>query len=281
MTAPKVTAPQLTPRPIVAVDLDRTLIYSAAALGLPVGPSLQTPPRLVVAEIYEGRPISFLTTRAVGLLEELRAVAEFVPCTTRTIAQYERVQLVEGVPSYAITTNGGRILLEGRECPDWTASVAATVAAGSAPLPEIAEHLAKIADPLWIRANKVAEDLFCYLLVNRDELPPAFVSDLTEWCAAAGWEVSLQGRKLYVVPRALTKGAAAAEIVRRTGAKALFAAGDALLDAPLLEAADLGVRPAHGELHDLGWTRPHVAVTGQAGVFAGEEILTALLAACD
>ncbi|MGQ0465881.1 MAG: HAD family hydrolase [Sporichthyaceae bacterium] len=264
-------------RPVVAVDLDRTLIYSAAAMGL--APD-EVAPRLVVAEVYEGRPISFLTAKSLGLLEELAAVAEFVPCTTRTIAQYQRVQLTQATPAFAIASNGGRILLDGRECGDWSSAVAETLAARSAPLAEIAEHLGKVADPLWTRSNKVAEALFCYLVVDRAELPPAFVPDLTDWAAALGWAVSLQGRKLYVVPAGLTKAAAAAEIARRTGASALFAAGDALLDAPLLEAAEFGVRPAHGELHDLGWTRPHVSVTGQAGVFAGEEILTTLLTAC-
>lgn len=264
-------------RPLVAVDLDRTLIYSAAALGLPAA---GTPPRLLVAEIYEGRPISFLTARGADLLDRLRAAAEFVPCTTRTVAQYNRVQLVETAPAYAITSNGGRILLDGVPCPDWTHAVTAAMSAVSAPLAEVVEHLGKVADPLWTRSNRVAEDLFCYLVVDRAELPPAFVPDLDGWCAALGWAVSLQGRKLYLVPQALTKAAAAVEIARRIGAGALYAAGDALLDAPLLEAADFGVRPAHGELHDLGWIRPHVAVTEQVGVLAGEEILARLLETC-
>lgn len=264
-------------RPLVAIDLDRTLIYSAAALGL--APDA-TPPRLMVAEIYEARPISFVTTRALELLDQLRSVAEFVPCTTRTIAQYRRVQLGDRPPAFAITSNGGRILIEDRECPEWTRTVTETLAADSAPLTQVAEYLAKVADPLWTRSNRVAEELFCYLVVDRAELPPAFVGDLTGWAADLGWGVSLQGRKLYVVPEALTKVAAATEIARRTGAGPLYAAGDALLDAPLLEAAAFGVRPAHGELHDCGWTRPHVSVTGQAGVFAAEEILGQLLAAC-
>jgi predicted mannosyl-3-phosphoglycerate phosphatase (HAD superfamily) len=263
-------------RPLVAIDLDRTLIYSAAALGL--APDA-TPPRLMVAEIYEGRPISFVTTRALELLADLRAAAEFVPCTTRTVAQYRRVQL-GAEPAFAITSNGGRILVDGQECPAWTRTVAESLAA-SAPLGEVAEYLAKVADPLWTRSNRIAEELFCYLVVDRAELPPAFVNDLTGWAADLGWGVSLQGRKLYVVPDALTKVAAAAEIARRTGAGPLYAAGDALLDAPLLEAAAFAVRPAHGELHDSAWLRPHVEVTGRAGVHAAEEILERLVAACD
>ena len=129
-------------------------------------------------------------------------------------------------------------------------------------------------------SNRVAEEVFCYLVVNRAELPATFVADLAGWCEPLGWTVSLQGRKIYAVPRPLTKSAALAEIARRTGAPRLLAAGDSLLDADMLEAADFGVRPAHGELADVGWQRDHVAVTSATGVLAAEEILSQLLVAC-
>jgi hypothetical protein len=85
--------------------------------------------------------------------------------------------------------------------------------------------------------------------------------------------VSLQGRKVYAVPAGLTKSAAAAEVVARCGGGPLLAAGDSLLDADLLDAADAAIRPAHGELADSGFTRPHVVVTATTGVHAGEELL--------
>src|SRR5205814_861532 len=53
----------------------------------------------------------------------------------------------------------------------------------------------------------------------------------------------------------------------------LLAAGDSLLDADLLDAADAAIRPAHGELAATGFTRPHVAVTPSTGVAAGAELL--------
>jgi hypothetical protein len=66
-------------------------------------------------------------------------------------------------------------------------------------------------------------------------------------------------------------------VVRRTGATAVLAAGDSLLDADLLEMADLAVRPAHGELHEIGWRRPHLEVTDASGVLAGEDIVRRML----
>lgn len=265
-------------KPLVGCDLDRTLIYSAAALGL--GEPDAAAPRLVVAEVYQGVPISFLTRRAEALLAQLAAAAVFVPTTTRTLAQYERVRLFEAPPAFAVTTNGGRIIVDGRPDEDWAGVVAALLASACAPLAELAEHIDKVADPRWTLSSRVAEDLFCYLVVNRAELPATFVAELTAWCEPLGWAVSLQGRKIYAVPRPLTKGAALAEIGRRSGSSRLLAAGDSLLDADLLDAAQFGVRPAHGELADLNWHRDHVAVTSATGVLAAEEILSRLLAAC-
>ena len=93
-----------------------------------------------------------------------------------------------------------------------------------------------------------------------------------------GWTLSVQGRKVYLVPAALTKQAALAEVATRVGAEAVVAAGDSLLDAGMLDAADVAVRPAHGELHDARWQRPQLRVTSSAGLRGGEQVVETLLA---
>ncbi len=91
--------------------------------------------------------------------------------------------------------------------------------------------------------HRVAEDLFAYLVVERELLPEEWVKELAVWAENRGWTVSLQGRKIYAVPKPLTKSAAVHEVARRTGADLTLAAGDSLLDADLLLAADRGWRP--------------------------------------
>lgn len=81
-------------------------------------------------------------------------------------------------------------------------------------------------------------------MVDRALLPDGWVKELSEWADARGWTVSLQGRKIYAVPRPLTKSAAVREVARRTGADLTLAAGDSLLDADLLLAADRAGAPA-------------------------------------
>ncbi|MFF6999104.1 HAD family hydrolase [Streptomyces sp. NPDC008313] len=262
---------------LVASDLDRTLIYSAAALALTMSDA--EAPRLLCVEVYQGRPLSYMTETAAGLLTDLGGTALFVPTTTRTREQYHRISLPGPLPKYAICANGGHLLVDGVSDPRWQARVAARLADECAPLDEIRAHLAASADPAWVRKQRVAEDLFAYLVVERELLPGEWVKDLAVWADHRGWTVSLQGRKLYAVPRPLTKSAAMREIARRTGAGLTLAAGDSLLDSDLLLAADRGWRPGHGELAESGWTGPTTTALPERGVLAGERIVREFLRA--
>ncbi|MFJ9741288.1 HAD family hydrolase [Streptomyces sp. NPDC101166] len=260
---------------LVASDLDRTLIYSAAALALTM-PDARAP-RLLCVEVHESRPLSFMTETSARLLTDLGDAALFMPTTTRTRKQYLRINLPGPPPKYAICANGGHLLVDGVSDPDWHASVTARLADECAPLAEVEAHLAAFSDPLWLRKQRVAEDLFAYLVVERELLPEEWVKELAVWAENRGWTVSLQGRKIYAVPKPLTKSAAVREVVRRTGAQLTLAAGDSLLDADLLLAADRGWRPGHGELADEAWTAPRITALPERGVLAGERILREFL----
>ncbi|MFJ7072966.1 HAD family hydrolase [Streptomyces sp. NPDC098781] len=260
---------------LVASDLDRTLIYSAAALALTM-PDARAP-RLLCVEVHESKPLSYMTETAARLLTELGDAAVFVPTTTRTRKQYERINLPGPAPRYAICANGGHILVDGVSDPDWNAAVMARLAEQCAPLAEVQDHLMASASPAWVRKHRIAEDLFAYLVVERELLPEEWVKELAVWAENRGWTVSLQGRKIYAVPKPLTKSAAMHEVARRTGAELTLAAGDSLLDADLLLAADRGWRPGHGELADADWTAPAISALPERGVLAGERILREFL----
>lgn len=254
-----------------ASDLDRTLIYSAAALDLTM-PDARAP-RLLCVEVYQSRPLSYLTERAARLLVETARHSTFVPTTTRTREQYGRIQLPGPAPRYAICANGGHILVDGESDPDWQRTVRRRLAADCAPLTQIQEHLRRSSADSWLLKERVAEDLFAYLVVDREKLPSQWVKELAVWAEPRGWKVSLQGRKVYVVPTPLTKSAAVAEVARRADADTVAAAGDSLLDTDLLLGADLGWRPGHGELADCGWQAAHITALTERGVMAGERIL--------
>ncbi|MCM2388669.1 HAD family hydrolase [Streptomyces albipurpureus] len=270
----------MSARTLVASDLDRTLIYSPRALNLTM-PDAKAP-RLLCVEVYQGQPLSFVTETAASLLSRLAAETaetEFVPATTRTREQYQRIQLPIPAPRYAICANGGHILVDGVSDLDWQRQVAARLADECVPLAEVRAHLIATSDPAWLRKERIAEELFAYLVIERELLPDGWLKELAAWAGPRGWAVSLQGRKVYAVPQPLTKSAAVREVARRIGAQRVLAAGDSLLDADLLLAADRGWRPGHGELADSGWHAAHVEPLEESGVLAGEEIVRRFLAA--
>jgi hydroxymethylpyrimidine pyrophosphatase-like HAD family hydrolase len=261
---------------LIASDLDRTLIYSRAAM---TRAQLDRGDLLCV-EYHEGAPLSYLTETAAQRLRGLSATAQLVPTTTRTPAQFRRIALPGGPWRYAITSNGGAILVDGEPDPIWRAGLDAAVRAGGAGLDQVLTALRARISPEWVRKLRIADDLFCYLVVDVDAQPAEFLAEWDEWCRAHGWGASQQGRKIYTVPDSVCKSHAVAEVHRRlvadgvlTEDSPVFAAGDGALDAPMLEAADAAIRPCHGELEALNWQHPNVTVTDESGVAAGEEIL--------
>jgi hypothetical protein len=251
--------------PVLATDLDRTLVYSRAAAG-------DSRAALTAVERYAGRDASWMTAAAAGRFAALHRLALVLPVTTRTPDQYARIRLPGPRPRFAVAANGAILLVDGAADPDWGRSIAARQA-DVAPLAEVWAHAGRVCRPEWTDALRNAHELFCYAVLNPARLPAGFVAEIEPWAQRRGWQVSLQGRKLYWVPRWLTKSAAVAEVVRRTGAGPVFAAGDSLLDADLLEHAERGIAARHGELVASGWHAPHVTITEHSGIDAGAEIV--------
>ena len=271
MAAPTPVTCVPVPPVLVASDLDRTLIYSRAASSLPDGETVA----LRCVETYLDEPASFMTEAAVAAVEAVGRAAVLVPVTTRTMAQLARVRL-PGASRWAVAANGGHLLHDGAPDAAWRHAVAAAVAR-STPLAQVHAHLSAVLDPAWTHALRVADELFCYAVVRLDLLPVDLLPELVAWAGTRGWRVSVQGRKVYAVPDPLTKSAAVRELARRLDADVVLAAGDSLLDADLLDAADLAVKPAHGELSAAGWTAAHVSTTRRDGVLGGEDVALWLL----
>jgi hypothetical protein len=68
---------------IFHADLDNTLIYSYKH---DIGSDT------VGVERYQGRVISYMTGSSYEMLDQIRKRVLFVPVTTRTVEQYERIE---------------------------------------------------------------------------------------------------------------------------------------------------------------------------------------------
>ena len=95
---------------VLHVDLDNTLIYSYKH---DIGNDK------INVEIYQDREISFLTGSTYDNLKKIKRKALIVPTSTRSIEQYNRINLQIGNIPYALVCNGGILLTDGQKDPSW------------------------------------------------------------------------------------------------------------------------------------------------------------------
>lgn len=261
-------------RLLFASDLDQTLIYSRRSMGTGVAEA-----ELKEVERFEGNPQSFMTEKSQEALWNLNedGTAFFLPVTTRTQAQYERVTGIykrEAPPEYAVISNGAVILKNGEPIREWSENIRQQCVSRKTIiqdlLPEIGRHFSED----WVLRVREADGWFVYLIIDRERFPEHKLGFYTKTFRKLGWDMSLQGRKLYFMPESITKAGAMEYIKERIQADYVIAAGDSLLDRCMLESADLGILAAHGEAAQSKEPMPdHIEITKKQGIKAGEEIL--------
>ena len=195
---------------LIATDLDRTLVYSRAALAL-TGDVL---PPLTCVERRGEEQVSFMTAAAARLTATLADRTVLTPVTTRLPDQLARVRL-PGPPSrFAVAANGGVLLVDGVADRGWQARAVAAVA-DSAQLSDVLAYVRQKCSPAWTRQVREAGGLFCYAVLDEAGAPEGFVDEAAQWAAGRCWLVSALGRKLYWTSRGLTKSSDVREVANR------------------------------------------------------------------
>jgi hypothetical protein len=243
---------------LVAADLDQTLIFSRnASLVDDTG-------GLVVVERYQGHEMAYVNPTAVATMSALVAHPGFVAVTSRSSEQVRRLELPGGTPARVLCANGARLLLDGVEDPGhravWDERLSAYPSGGA-----LADSLRELLPGAASIRN--ADD--AYAVARFDVAADAHAAEAgtRAWVRDAGCTATVSGRKLYVLPLPLTKGAGLALLDEPV----LAAAGDSVLDVSMLDlAADARV-PLGSELDRHPAGAPYPKTTGR-GIAAGEEI---------
>ncbi len=259
---------------IVHLDLDNTLIYSykhilpdnlgcpavcpkgtdvGSPMGLP-GSIVQAENRWMSVEAYHGRNISYMTERTHALLGQLSKKCLLVPTTTRTIEQYSRIKIPAAdrmleqqysqagnsadLFNFALVCNGGILLADGESDRSWYEQSREIIADCTGELRRAFGLLKR--EPLRKFELRFIEELFIFTKCNN---PDVVIARLNMELDPEKVDVLGNGEKVYVVPKKLNKGTAVRRFREYIGADEVIAAGDSAFDAPMAEAADIGIVP--------------------------------------
>ena len=209
-----------------ASDLDRTLIFSQRMLA-----AYGSDGNEECIEPQNGKPISYISPTTKAILKQINEDMFFIPVTTRTIEQYKRIRLFQEdiVPEYAITSNGGTILKRGAVWKEWTLHVQELLQ-HAIPLEDMIKKVAALDDSKWIKKIKPGDGMFFYLILDTERFSPDRFIELRELSDHLGWQVSLQGRKLYFIPKILNKWTAVHHLRDELGLSDIYTAGDSILE---------------------------------------------------
>ena len=214
---------------IFNTDLDNTMIFSYKH---DIGPEKRN------VEIYEGREISFITQKTYELLLLVKEKVMIVPTTTRTTEQYERIDLGIGVPEFALTYNGGVLLINGKENEQWYQESLRLVELSKGEL-EKSEALLEKEERRTLEVRNL-KGLFIYTKCDEPEQVIEFLKTKLDTSLV---DVFNNGVKVYVVPKTLTKGIAIKRFKEYVKADKIIAAGDSEFDVEMFKVADISIAP--------------------------------------
>ena len=214
---------------IFCTDLDNTLIYSYKH---DIGNKKRN------VEIYQGREISFITEKTYEMLQKIKKDYLIIPTSTRTIEQYERIDLGIGKFPYALVCNGGILLVDGKQEEEWYQESRKLVKESRQELEKAMLGLEQ--DFRRKFELRFIEELFVF---TKCISPEEVIQELKLQLNTDVVDVFNNGEKVYVVPKNLSKGRAIKRLREKLKPQYLIAAGDSEFDITMVEEADFGLVP--------------------------------------
>lgn len=211
-------------RILLACDLDNTLIHSYK----------KKRDNDICVEWLNNREQGYMDGYVYERLRELNECVTFIPVTTRSVEQYERIQWGnDSKPKYAVSTNGA-ILLDNDEADvKWMECSRAEADKYRTGMEALLDEL--LSDGDYIRCRMV-DDMYLFSYCKEG----ICVSDkVAQYEPGTELKVVASGKKIYFLPPRFNKGEAVRRLVERFKPERVIAAGDSEIDVPMLNAADI------------------------------------------
>lgn len=218
---------------LFACDLDNTLIHSYK----------KADENDICVELYhDGKKLSYMTPKAYDALNNLNKNDNIclVPLTTRSIEQYQRIHLFKNTcPKYAITSNGGNLLINNIPDPEWLNESKELISDSIDEMKKSIDILnahsatqfeARFVDELFVFTKSDDIENIKKILVNSLDMDKVSVFN--------------NGQKIYVLPHILSKGTAIKRFEKKFNFDMTVSAGDSGFDIPMLSYTDISFYPS-------------------------------------
>lgn len=218
---------------LLLTDLDNTLLYSYKH---------RLPGDVCVEYIHE-KEQGYMSVRSLELLGQVIRRIPVIPVTTRSVEQYQRIHFPEGAcPETAVVSNGAILLKNGVRDPEWDGRMSGIIAPCREEMYALCDRYSS--DPHYIRC-RIVDDSYLFVYCAKDADPEACARELS---LSTDLRVQVSGKKIYILPPDLHKGTAVRLMRQYEPGKVFVSAGDSIMDADMLRAADIAIYPKGLEL---------------------------------
>ena len=213
---------------LFACDLDNTLIHSYK----------HRTPEDICIEIYNDREQSFISSRAINLLRKIITKIIFIPVTTRSIEQYNRIKWQEDIlPKYAVVSNGANLIEDGKINTEWQKETLTYIQPYEE---ELHYQHSLLSQDKHFSICRIVDNSFLFLKCCDELNVDACALELQNNTKLT---VEHFGRKIYLFPPLLNKGEALRRLQNKISPIHTFCAGDSYIDIPMLNLADTAYVP--------------------------------------
>ncbi|MBE5812936.1 MAG: hypothetical protein E7314_04705 [Clostridiales bacterium] len=239
---------------IFATDLDNTMIFSHRLIH---GAESQ----VQCVEYYNGKPLTYMTHTSIAKLNSITQKINVIPITTRSIAQFHRIEIFSKLP-IVVVDNGGTIFQKGVAHKDWENHISGILKNYN--FDDVLKIFSTL--PGLTLSPRLVDGKFVFAKSDETDLCKQILQSKLN---TKIWQISFQGKKIYAIPTDISKGNALKFINEQllNNNDPVISAGDSNLDLSMLEYSDYSIVPC-----DCSLSSPKFIRLGN-GIQTSDEIL--------
>jgi len=251
-------------------DLDRTLIYSNKFIGKEKNE--------ICVEMLDEEEISYMSPKTIEYLKEILKEKKFIPTTTRSIEQFKRIKFKEQDINFewSIVSNGANILYKGEILKEWTEMLDFKLQICGSLKYMLESFKEKYESIEGIKKIRDVDDVFFYIVVDKNIFDENNIEMFKEFLLEFKWDLYVNGRKIYFLPKVLTKEAAIEFLANYLNERKFGVLGDSIMDLNMLKIAYKAYIPKESYIENFQ-INSNSFISNKSGFSGTEEILKDIL----